>query len=385
MLKGKKVLAVAALMLVMVLVFVACAPKAAPEDDAADDAMDDVADRVADDDEDDAEDDAADESPAVWTSDAGTAYNLVAKEDVVIGFNNGSTTIDFFRIVGENLVEVAEREGIKIIVTESNFDPGQIIPNVDRLLSRGANIIIDFNVNAEIGGKLVDYCAEKGVPVIGIDVVYQSPTSDEVSWYFGANNQLAGEIAGKGLAEGVKAQWGGEIEHLVLFFNSENGDLIRLRISEMQKGLIDSGIDIPDSMITWIEMGGGGSDTVMLASGKFSAWLAAHPDATKIAIGTVSAETGQGVFSAAVASGRWQDCMLATHYNGHQTLAAWETPEAATWLGGVANNAGAYGEYLVPLAIAIMAGDNPAKVTTMDHVFLTIADIDAVKAEMGVE
>jgi ribose transport system substrate-binding protein len=380
MLKGRKVLAVVALMLVMVLMFVACAPKAAPEDDVADDAMDDVV-RV----EDDAEDEAADESPAVWTSDAGVAYNLVAKEDIVIGFNNGSTTIDFFRIVGESLVEVAEREGIKIVVTESNFDPGQIIPNVDRLLARGANIIIDFNVNAEMGGKLVDYCAKKGVPVIGIDVVYQSPTSDEVSWYFGANNQLAGEIAGKGLAEGVKAQWGGEIEHLVLFFNSENGDLIRLRISEMQKGLIDSGIDVPESIITWIEMSGGGSDTVMAASGKFTRWLAAHPDATKIAIGTVSVETGQGVFSAAVASGRWQDCMLATHYNGHQTLAAWETPEAAMWLGGVANNPGSYGEYIVPLAIAIMAGDNPAKVTTMDHEFLTIVDIDAVKAEMGVE
>lgn len=101
--------------------------------------------------------------------------------------------------------------------------------------------------------------------------------------------------------------------------------------------------------------------------------------------GTVNTETGQGVFSAAVTSGRWEDCILATNNNGNQTLAAWETPEAAMWLGGVVYNPGQYGEYLIPLAISILAGENPDKVTTMEHDFLTMDDIDAVKAEMGVE
>jgi ribose transport system substrate-binding protein len=326
----------------------------------------------------------AEEAPKTWTSDAGTVYNIVPKEDLVIGFNNGSRTVDFLRMVGDNLVEVCEREGIKIVVTESNFDVEQILPNVDDLIAQGANIIIDFNVNAEVGGNLVDYCGEKGIPVIGIDVVYPAP-SKEVSWFFGANNQMAGETAGLGLAEGVKERWGGEIEHLVLFFNSENGDLVRLRLSEMQTGLVKGGVDVPDDKVTWIEMVGGGSDTTVAANEKFTDWLAAHPDATKICVGTVNTETGQGVFSAAVTSNRWEDCMLATNNNGNQTLAAWDTPQAAMWLGGVVYNPGQYGEYLVPLAISIMAGENPPKVTTMDHAFLTIDDLAAVKAEMGVE
>ena len=349
MLKGKKIVAVLCIVLALVMVFalVGCGPKKS-------------------------------------TSDTGVEYNIVAKEDIVIGFNNGSITVDFLRMVGENTVAVAEREGIKIVTTESNFDVEQIFPNVDNLLAQGANIIIDFNVNAEVGGNLVDYCAEKGVPVIGIDVVYPSPTTDEVSWFFGANNQMAGETAGGGLAEGVKERWGGEIEHLVLFFNSENGDLVKLRLSEMQTGLIAGGVDVPDDKVTWIEMGGGGSDTTVSANEKFTDWLAAHPDATKVCVGTVNTETGQGVFSAAVTSGRWEDCMLATNNNGNQTLAAWDTPEAAMWLGGVVYNPGQYGEYLVPLAISILAGENPDKVTTMDHDFLTIDDIEAVKEEMGV-
>lgn len=323
------------------------------------------------------------EGANTWTSDAGTVYNIVPKDDLIIGFNNGSITVDFLRMVGENTVEVAEREGIKIVTTESNFDVEQILPNTDNLIAQGADIIIDFNVNAQVGGNLVAYCAEKGIPVIGVDVVYEAP-SGELSWFFGANNALAGKTAGLGLAEAVKERWGGELEHLVLFFNSENGDLVRLRLSEMQTGLIAGGVDVPDSKVTWIEMGGGGSDTTVAANSKFTDWLAAHPDATKVCVGTVNTETGQGVFSAAVTSDRWEDCLLATNNNGNQTLAAWESPQAAMWLGGVAYLPGQYGEYLVPLAVAIMNGENPPKVTTMDHIFLTIDDIDAVKEEMGV-
>ena len=53
---------------------------------------------------------------------------------------------------------------------------------------------------------------------------------------------MAGETAGLGLAEGVKERMGGEIDNLVLFFNSENGDLVRLRLSEMQTGLIKAAL-----------------------------------------------------------------------------------------------------------------------------------------------
>ena len=161
---------------------VGCTPKA--DDTATDDtAMDDTAadDTAADDtaaDDTAADDTAADEPQHDFR--CGNSVQHCAKEDIVIGFNNGFNNVDFLRMVGENLVEVCEREGIKIVTTESNFDVEQILPNVDNLKAQGANIIIDFNVNAEVGGNLVDYCGEKGIPVIGIDVVYPAP-SGEVS------------------------------------------------------------------------------------------------------------------------------------------------------------------------------------------------------------
>jgi len=377
--RSKKVVALLAVLATLVLVFsfAGCAPKtepAAPEVQATEAPAAEAP----------AVEEPVAEAPTTFTTEAGTVYNIVPKDQIVIGFNQGSSTVDFLRMVGENIEAVCEREGIKFISTESNFDVEQILPNVDNLLNQGANIIIDFNVNAEVGGQMVDYCAEKGVPVIGVDVVYPGP-SGEVSWFFGANNQMAGEVCGEGLAKAATERWGGEVDNLVLFFNSENGDLVRLRLSGMIDGMTKAGINVTEDKITWIEMGGGGSDTTVAANEKFTDWLAAHPDAKHICVGTVNTETGQGVFSATITSGRQDDVMLATNNNGNQTLSAWESADAKVWLGGSAYLPGQYGEYIVPLAISILAGENPAKVTTMSHVFLTIADIDAVKAEMGIK
>lgn len=299
--------------------------------------------------------------------------------EIIIGFNNGSTTVDFLRQVGESMERAAAEHGVRLLVAESNFDTEQILPNVDNLLLQGAQVIVDFNVNAEVGGNLVDYCGEQGVPVIGIDVQYVAPSGEE-GWFFGANNQMAGEVAGKGLAEAINEQWGGEVERLVLFFNSENGPLVKKRLSGMYDGMLAAGIDLPEENVQYIDMGGGGSDTTIEANQLMTDWLTAHPGLTKIAVGTVNTETGQGVFSAVQAADRDSHVLLATNNNGQQTLAAFEMGENS-WLGGTAYYPTRYGDYIIPLALDILAGNNPDKVQTMEHEFLTRKDLDKIIEE----
>lgn len=300
-------------------------------------------------------------------------------EEIIIGFNNGSTTVDFLRQVGESMERAAEEHGVKLLVAESNFDTEQILPNVDNLVLQGADLIVDFNVNAEVGGNLVDYLGEQGIPVIGIDVLYESPSGEE-GWFFGANNQMAGEVAGEGLAEAINEQWDGEVEYLVLFFNSENGPLVKKRLSGMYDGMLAAGIDLPEENVQYIDMGGGGSDTTLEANQQMTDWLTANPELTKIAVGTVNTETGQGVFSAVQAADRDSHVLMATNNNGQQTLAAFEMGENC-WLGGTAYYPNRYGDYIIPLALDILAGEDPDKIQTMDHEFLTRDDIDKILEE----
>lgn len=298
------------------------------------------------------------------------------KDEIIIGFNNGSTTVDFLRQVGESMERAAKKYGVKLIVAESNFDAEKILPNVDNLLLQGADIIVDFNVNAEIGGSLVDYCGEQGVPVIGIDVAYTGATGEQ-GYFFGANNQMAGEVAGEGLAKAINEKWGGEVEYLLLFFNSENGALVKLRLSGMYDGMLAAGIDLPSDKVEYIDMGGGGSDTTMSANQKITDWLTAHPDLHKIAVGTVNTETGQGVFSAVQAADRDSDILIATNNNGMQTLAAFELGDNS-WLGGTAYYPTQYGDYIIPFALEILEGKNPDKIRTMSHEFLTRDNLQAI-------
>jgi ribose transport system substrate-binding protein len=301
------------------------------------------------------------------------------KKQIIIGFNNGSTTVDFLRQVGESMKRAADKYGVKLLVAESNFDVEKILPNVDNMLLQGAQLIVDFNVNAQVGGSLVDYCGAKGVRVIGIDVAYKGAKGDE-GWFFGANNQMAGEVAGQGLAKAIKSKWAGKVDTLLLFFNSENGDLVKKRLSGMYDGMKASGIALAANKVEFIDMGGGGSDTTLAANQKMTDWLTAHPALHHIAVGTVNTETGQGVFSAVQAANRDKDVLLATNNNGKQTLAAFAQGENC-WLGGTAYYPTQYGDYIIPLAIDILNGKNPAKIQTMKHEFLTRAQIDKIRAE----
>jgi ribose transport system substrate-binding protein len=314
---------------------------------------------------------------------AGGTQDKGKSDQIIIGFNNGSTTVDFLRQVGESMQRAADKYGVKLLVAESNFEAEKILPNVDNLLVQGAQLIVDFNVNAEIGGSLVDYCAEKGVPVIGIDVLYTGADGKE-GYFFGANNQQAGEVCGEGLADAINSKWGGKVDKYLAFFNSENGDLVRLRLSGMVDGMRKKGVQIADSQVEWIEMGGGGSDTTLVANQKMTDWLTAHPDLHHIAVGTVNTETGQGVFSAVESAGRDKDVWLATNNNGMQTLAAFELGDNC-WLGGSAYYPTKYGDYIIPMAMDILAGKDVPRIKTMDHKFLTRADIAEIKAENNVE
>ena len=301
------------------------------------------------------------------------------KKQIIIGFNNGSTTVDFLRQVGESMQRAADKAGVKLLVAESNFDVEKILPNVDNMLLQGAQLIVDFNVNAQVGGSLVDYCGAKGVPVIGIDVMYTGAKGAQ-GWFFGANNQMAGEVAGKGLAKAIKSKWSGKVDTLLLFFNSENGDLVKKRLSGMYDGMKASGISLAANKVEFIDMGGGGSDTTLVANQKMTDWLTAHPTLHHIAVGTVNTETGQGVFSAVQSANRDKDILLATNNNGKQTLNAFAQGDNC-WLGGTAYYPTQYGDYIIPLAIDIINGKKPAKIQTMKHEFLTRAEIDKIKAE----
>ena len=301
--------------------------------------------------------------------------------DLIVGYNEGADYIEFFQNVLGGLRFEAAQEGIGFVMVTSDFDPEKIIPNTEQLLMQGAQIIVDFNVNAEIGGNIVDVVEQRGgAGVISIDVEYFTADGTNQAWFMGINNQRAGELCGEAIAQALVDQ-DRELEYLVLFFNSENGDLVKKRMGGAIDGLASKGVNLSDDQIEWIDMGGGGSDTTLVGRDKFSAWLTAHPDVRTVATVAVNDETTNGIYAAAETANRTQDCLLSSHNVSEQFKElAMTKPEAeTTWLGSVAYHPEMYGEYVIPLAIDIFLGINtdPTQHVLMDPEWIPMADVAA--------
>ncbi|MCL2111213.1 MAG: substrate-binding domain-containing protein [Clostridiales bacterium] len=298
--------------------------------------------------------------------------------DLIIGYNAGSDYIEFFINVIGGMRYEAEQRGLGFVTVTSDFDPERIIPNTEQLLMQGAQVVVDFNVNAEIGGNIVEVVKESGgAGVISIDVEYFTADGTDQAWFMGINNQRAGELCGEAIGDAL-AEQGRDLEYLVLFFNSENGDLVKRRMGGAIDGLANRGVTLTEDQIVWIDMGGGGSDTTLVGRDKFSAWLTANPDVRTVAVVAVNDETTQGVFAAAETANRTQDCLLASHNVSEQFKElARQGNDGSTWLGSVAYHPEMYGEYIVPLAMDIFTGanTNPAVQTLMDPRWVSMAEV----------
>ena len=352
----KKITVVVAVVLVALFAFAACsAPAAEPS--------------------------ASTEASAEASTEATTEASEEASEPAadgdatcVIGLNAGTESNQFHSDVNNSIKNVAAENGVEVLYAVSEFDAGQIIPKVESLLQQGANVIVDFNVNGQVGGNLVDVVKEAGGKgVIGVDVEYIS-ASGEKAWFMGANNQVAGELCGQAIADYALENKDGKVEYLVLFYNSENGDEVKKRMSGAIDGLKSKGIEVPEENIEYIDLGGGGSETTIQGRDKMTAWLTAHPDAHSVGVVAVNDETTTGALAAAETLGRQEDCIFASHNVSQVYIdAALSGDLYEGYTGSVAYYPERYGEYIVPLAMDIASGKNtdPEEKITVDHVFIT--------------
>lgn len=302
-----------------------------------------------------------------------TAQASTTDEKITIGFNAGAMTNEMMQTVVESTKYWADKKGVDFIMTESNFDAEQIIPNVNTLLMQGADVVIDFNVNGEVGGNIVDVVKEAGAAgTIGVDVEYFSPNGKDRAWFMGANNQQAGELCGEAIGDYVIANKDGKLDELVLIFNSENGDEVKKRMGGAIDGLKKKGIELKEDQIEWIDLGGGGADTTVQGQDKFMGWLSANPDAKSVGVVAVNCETMLGVQAAAEMSGRIEDCIMASNNVSSQFTENALNGGSKQWIGSVAYFPEKYGEYLVDLAIDIASGKNtdPNTNVTIEHEFV---------------
>jgi len=152
-------------------------------------------------------------------------YRNVNKHQHRIGFLVNNRQNFFIQAVYNSLLEATSvTESISLITRECEGDYDSTITNLNILLDEDVDLIIDYSLCMDSLMYVGERCLSSQVRLISVD--YMVPGAI----YFGADNALAGKIAGEKAATYIKNHWEGTLEHVLVLGKYGNEPITKLRI-----------------------------------------------------------------------------------------------------------------------------------------------------------
>jgi len=168
-----------------------------------------------------------------------------AKDNYVIGFANLTEDIVFTQLVREGILAAAEEAGnVEIVLADNQLDGATALANADNFIAQGVDGVIEFQTDEAFGNVIMSRFRREGMPVIAIDIPMPGAT------FFGADNYLAGRLAGEALGEWVNANWDGEANAMLVLELPQSGPIPAARMQGMEEGFQETvNTPVADEMI----------------------------------------------------------------------------------------------------------------------------------------
>jgi ribose transport system substrate-binding protein len=283
-----------------------------------------------------------------------------------IGFANIGEDFPFPVRVREGIEKAAREAGnIELIVADNKMDGATARANAQNFLTKGVHGVIEFQTDEEAGPVIMEKFKERNIPVIAIDI----PMPGAV--FFGVDNHKAGHMAGRGLGEWVKKNWGGKVDALLMLELPQSGKLVQQRLQGQRDGLEAIVGKIDESKVKHIAT----NNTLADARPKVANALTTLPDARHLAVVCINDDTAMGAIAAAEASGRADQ--VAVVAVGADEQARREMRKAKTpMVGSTASFPEKYGEKIIPLMLKMLKGEQVPESVYTDHVFITPENLE---------
>ena len=193
----------------------------------------------------------------------------------VIGFANIAEEVELQITVRESVIAAAEAAGVEVVLANNEYDGAKAVQNADDMITRGVDGFIEFNIDESVGPVIMEKMDEAGIPVIAIDIPIEGAA------FFGANNVVAGTVAGVRLGEVSQERWESEPDCLLLVEDSTSGETVLNRVTQMPTGMREIFPDFSDDKVFYVDSGTDAANCQKMVSD----FLMANPDYHKIAIG----------------------------------------------------------------------------------------------------
>ncbi len=263
----------------------------------------------------------------------------------------------------------ARARPLDMVYYDNDRNRAKTLANADDAIARKLDLYIqycdDAAANAEIGKRM----KEAGIPVLAIN--YPVPGSP----FYGADNMLAGRLAGDALVKFAATAWRGEQVTAVIVGDLANaGD----HVPERAEG-ISTALKAATPPIAETKLDSGGNPAQ--ADALLRRYVAAHTtgklliaalDDTTALTAKATVEAANRALDTAIAS---QGCDRSVHGGANDKKEIDPTNRGSILIGSVAYLLDRYGYEVLPLAMKMLAGEPIPPRTTTRHLLVTAANV----------
>lgn len=283
-----------------------------------------------------------------------------------IGFANLTEDIPFAVRVREGIEKSAKEAGnIDLVIADNKLDGATALANADNFITQGVDGVIEFQTDEKFGKVIMDKFNAKKIPVIAIDIPMPGAT------FFGVDNTKAGQMAGKGLGDWVKKNWGGKVDNLIMLELPQSGPVPAARLKGQRDGLESVIGKIPEDKVKHLDS----KNTLEEARKLVADALTTLPGVHHIAVVCINDDTALGAVAAATAAGRSKDIASVAvdgSDRGREEIRKPDSPHKGT----TASFPEKYGAKIIPAMVKKFHGEDLPESFFTDHVFLTKENVD---------
>ncbi len=292
----------------------------------------------------------ASEAPTTAPTAAPTEAPTEAPVAMKVGYISLGEAIPFVSLVTNSIKdEAAKVPGLEIVVCDSEIDAAKALACAQNLKVQEVQAVLNFQLFEDSSPEIC--AAYGGLPTIAIDIV-QAPC--QVA-FMGADNTLAGSIAGKAVGDALKAENDCEYEAVVTLDTKGAGATTLARMDGMIAGFEEACGTIDPAKFKSIDVGG----TTDLALEKFGNQLSAIKAGGIIAVLSLNDDMSLGAFAAARTAGRESELRLAGQ--GADPTSWKEIACNPNWLADTAYFPERYGTILIPAVVDLLNGKTIAE------------------------
>lgn len=288
--------------------------------------------------------------------------NLVKPDKTfTLAHMDGWATNPFAIPIAKGIAKLAKDLGLKLIYCDAEFKPEKAISCAEILASQKPDFVIAGNWQSGAAAAIMAIFDKAKIPAASIDVSHPNAI------FFGASNYASGVVGGKAAGEYAKANWDCKDVWVFMGENLEEGEAADLRLVGFADGVQEVCGALPADRIDRMRLSAGTADQAITVT---TDWLTAHPEAKHILSGTIDDERANGMAKAFAATKR--DGMAVGQGCDSVGIAVVKMAPASEnrFLGCAAYYPEKYGDYLVSIALDVMAGKAVPQEIHMEHSFL---------------